>query len=56
MRRFRIPSLLLSNIKKVNYKRNKEEILKYRRDRYKKKREDDKNISVIKGEFILNFD
>ena len=41
---------------KKRYEENKEDILKYRRERYKKMRENNKNIIVIKGEFILHFD
>ena len=41
---------------KKRYEENKEDILKYRRERYKKLRENNKNIIVIKGEFILHFD
>ena len=40
---------------KKRYEENKEDILKYRRERYKKMRENNKNIIVIQGELILHF-
>jgi hypothetical protein len=38
------------------YEQNKEEILKYRRERYRSKHKKDLNIKVSKGTFALYFD
>ena len=58
--------IIRSIYNKKRYEENKEEILKYRRERYKKMRENNKNIIikkyfnnkniiVIQGESILHF-
>ena len=41
---------------KERYAQNKEEILKYRRERYRKKHNKDLNIKVSTGTFTLYFD
>lgn len=40
---------------KERYEQNKEDILKYRKERYIKKLNKDLNIKVIKGNFTLYF-
>ena len=41
---------------KQRYQENKEHILQYRRERYKKIHHKTNKISVERGEFVLNFD
>ena len=41
---------------KERYEQNKEEILKYRRERYRTIYKEDLNIKVSKGTFTLYFD
>jgi hypothetical protein len=41
---------------KERYEQNKEEILKYRRERYRTKHKKDLNIKVSTGTFTLYFD
>jgi hypothetical protein len=46
----------ISIYNKKKYEQNRDNILKYRRERYKKIHENKKNINIIKVETILHFD
>jgi len=46
----------ISIYNKKRYEQNRDNILKYRRERYKKIHENKKNINIIKVETILHFD
>lgn len=41
---------------KIRYEQKKEEILKYRRERYMKSKENNEKLSILTGHFIINFD